>query len=76
MEGHMLVEREEFELQILRLRQERDGWTRQDTQMLMSSWHALAQSLRLLDRQVHKVGKGELHVVKDRRPDSPPMLLR
>ena len=68
----MLVEREEFELQILRLRQEREGWIRHDTQMLMRSWHALGQSHRLLDRQVHKVGKGELHVVKDRQTDPPP----
>ena len=59
-EGRLFRENDP-EVEVRKLREYRDTRTRQDTQLLVNSWRAIARSHRLLDRPVYKAPpKGEL----------------
>jgi len=60
MEGQMFHERYP-EVEIRQFREYRPARSRQDTQILMNSWQAIARSHRLLDRDVYRPKDGELH---------------
>jgi hypothetical protein len=61
MEGLMVPERD-LEVEIRRIRENRETSTQQDTKVLVSAWRAIARSHRLLDKDVYRLGSGELTV--------------
>jgi hypothetical protein len=51
------------EMRTFEVRQNRQANTRQDSQLLMSSWRAIARSHRLLDQGIYRLQGGELHAI-------------